>query len=143
MSILGEAACAYGPDYPRPGWAEQAPALWEDVLAPTIARALDAAGVAAGVVRALGVADSRLWAEIRADCSGLPVEIPVTADTSPVGAAVCAAVAGGVQDDLAACAGLVGAVAETIDPDPANRTAYDDAYGAYGRLFNSLGPMFR
>ncbi len=65
MSILGGASSAYGPDYPRPGWAEQAPALWEDVLAPT------------------------------------------------------------------------------IEHDPANRTAYDDAYGAYGRLFNSLGPMFR
>ncbi len=34
-------------------------------------------------------------------------------------------------------------LAPTIDPERANRTAYDDAYGAYGRLFNSLGPMFR
>ena len=104
---------------------------------------LEEMGAELDAIRLLGGgAGSLLWAKIRADCSGLPVEIPRTADTSPVGAAVCAAVAGGVQENLAACAGLVGAVAETIDPNLANRTAYDDAYGAYRRLFNSLGPMF-
>ena len=30
----------------------------------------------------------------------------------------------------------------TVEPDPAARAAYDDAYGAYRRLFNSLRPMF-
>ncbi len=89
-----------------------------------------------------GGARSRIWAHIRADCSGLPVEVPVVRDTSPVGAAMCAAVAGGLHDDLVACAGRVGAVAETIEPDTAARGAYDDAYAAYRRLFDSLKPMF-
>ena len=74
--------------------------------------------------------------------TGDPVEVPLVTDTSPVGAAVCAALAGGVQEDLAACAKLIGTVAKTIDPNPVHRAAYDDAYGAYRRLFNSLGPMF-
>ena len=89
-----------------------------------------------------GGARSGIWARIRADCTGLPAEIPVERDTSPIGAAICAAVAGGVHDDLAECARLVGAVAETIEPDPALRAAYDDAHGAYRRLFDSLRPMF-
>jgi xylulokinase len=89
-----------------------------------------------------GGARSRVWAGIRADCTGLPAEIPVLRDTSPVGAAMCAAVAAGLQDDLVGCAGLVGAIAETIEPDPARRAAYDDAYGAHHRLFDSLRPMF-
>lgn len=104
---------------------------------------LEEMGAELEAIRLLGGgAGSRLWAKIRADCSGLPVELPVVAHTSAVGAAVCAAVAGGVRDDLAACAELVGAVAETIEPDPTNRAAYDEAYGSYRRLFDSLGPMF-
>ena len=89
-----------------------------------------------------GGARSRVWARIRADCTGLPAEIPVLRDTSAVGAAMCAAVAGGLHGDLVGCAALVGAIAETVAPDPARRAAYDDAYGTYHRLFDSLRPMF-
>ena len=72
MSILGEAAAAYRPDYPQAGWAEQSPALWEDALAPTIARALDAAGVAAEAVGALGIA-GQLDGCIPTDADGNPL----------------------------------------------------------------------
>jgi sugar (pentulose or hexulose) kinase len=89
-----------------------------------------------------GGARSRIWAQIRADCTGLPVELPSVTDTSPLGAAICAAVAGGIQPDILSCAALVGGEAETVEPDPAARAAYDDAYGAYRRLFDSLQPMF-
>jgi xylulokinase len=40
LRVLGRGAAAYEPDYPRPGWAEQAPELWEAALAPAIGRAL-------------------------------------------------------------------------------------------------------
>jgi len=89
-----------------------------------------------------GGARSRLWARIRADCTGLPVQVPKERDTSPLGAAICAAVAGGLQPDIATCAGLVEAIAETVEPDPATRAAYDDAYLAYHKLFESLCPLF-
>ena len=90
-----------------------------------------------------GGAKSRLWAHIRADCTGLPAQVPALTDTSAMGAAICAAVAGGLQPDLKHCARLVGGIAETIEPDGAARAAYDEAYGAYRRLFESLRPMFR
>lgn len=100
-------------------------------------------GVAADELLLLGGgAKSRLWAQIRADCTGLPAQIPVVCDTSPVGAAICAAVAGGLQPDLLGCAGLVGEIAETVPPRPAARPTYDEAYAAYRRLFDSLRPMF-
>ena len=51
----GQAAVAYRPSYPRPGWAEQDCRLWEQALGPAIARALDAAGCAPDAVRALGI----------------------------------------------------------------------------------------
>jgi len=40
LRVHGEAAMAYRPNFPRNGWAEQDPRLWEHALGPTIARAL-------------------------------------------------------------------------------------------------------
>jgi len=52
---LGEASVAYAPRYPRPGWAEQPAEVWEQALAPAIGDALEAAGVEASRVSALGI----------------------------------------------------------------------------------------
>jgi xylulokinase len=55
MCVCGEAAASYRPNFPRPGWAEQDPALWERALAATIADALRQAGAAPAQVQALGI----------------------------------------------------------------------------------------
>ncbi len=89
-----------------------------------------------------GGARRRVWAQIRADCTGLPVQRPALTDTSPLGAAICAAVAGGLHADIPSCALRVGGDVETVEPDAAVRSAYDDAHGAYALLFDSLRPMF-
>ena len=142
--VASARACFYGLT-PAHGVGHMARAVLEGCAFAMrdVAARLDEMGAGLEVIRLLGGgAGSRLWAQIRADCSALPVELPVIADASPVGAAILAAVAGGVQDDLAACARLVGAVAETIAPNPANRAAYDEAHRAYRKLFSSLEPMF-
>lgn len=56
LEVLGKAAVAYAPAFPKPGWAEQDPMLWEEALRPAIAGALAEAGAAASDVKALGVA---------------------------------------------------------------------------------------
>ncbi len=56
LGLLGKATVGYEPHYPRPGWAEQSPELWEDALGRAIATALAAADVAPAEVRALGIA---------------------------------------------------------------------------------------
>ncbi|MGH6947302.1 MAG: xylulokinase [Kiloniellales bacterium] len=56
MAVSGEASVAYRPDFPRPGWAEQHPALWIDALKPAIGAALEAAGLEPADVGALGIA---------------------------------------------------------------------------------------
>ncbi len=104
---------------------------------------LIALGVTVQGLLLLGGARSRVWAQIRADCTGLPVQRLALTDTSPLGAAICAAVAGGLQTDIPSCAARVGGDVETVAPDPAARVAYDDAYGAYALLFDSLRPMFQ
>jgi xylulokinase len=55
LRVRGEAATSYRAQFPRPGWAEQDPALWERALGPTIARALGEAGAAPAEIEALGV----------------------------------------------------------------------------------------
>jgi len=89
-----------------------------------------------------GGAKSRTWAKIRADMTGLPVEVPNITDTAPIGSAMLAVVAAGIQPDLLSAAKLVGDVSKTIMPDREAKPAYDEAYGNYRKLFNSLRPLF-
>jgi xylulokinase len=89
-----------------------------------------------------GGARSRLWAQMRADIMGLPALVPQQVDTSPVGAAMLAAVAAGLVADLRAAGGLVQEPVAPLAPEAANREAYDRAYARYRRLFDSLKPMF-
>lgn len=89
-----------------------------------------------------GGAKSRLWAKIRADMTGLPVEVPDITDTAPIGSAILAAVAAGVQPDLLSAVKCVDSTSEMIMPNSDLKPAYDEAYGNYRRLFNSLQPMF-
>jgi sugar (pentulose or hexulose) kinase len=63
-------------------------------------------------------------------------------DTSPLGAAVLASVAAGLQPDLLEAARRVATEAMVVEPDVACRPSYDDAYGRYRKLFESLRPMF-
>lgn len=96
-----------------------------------------------------GGARSRLWARIRADVSGIPVVVPSRLDTSSMGAAMLASVAANIQPNLESCVMLLDA-SETGDtgkmvmnPDPADSNVYNGVYIAYGRLFESLRPMFK
>ena len=68
LRLRGSAARAYAPSFPRPGWAEQDPALWEAALAPAIAEALAAAEVTPDAITALGVAGQ--WQERQPAASG-------------------------------------------------------------------------
>ncbi len=89
-----------------------------------------------------GGARSRLWAQMRADIMGLPALVPHRVDTSPIGAAMLAGVAAGLVENLRTAAELVQELVAPLAPVPANRDAYEDAYGRYRRLFGSLKPMF-
>ena len=142
--VASARGCFYGLT-PAHGAAHLARAALEGcafAMRDVVAR-LQNMGVATEALLLLGGgAKSRIWAQIRADCTGLPAEVPALTDTSPVGAAMCAAVAGDLHDSLLDCAALVGEIVATVTPDPDRRAAYDDAYDAYHRLFDSLRPLF-
>jgi len=90
-----------------------------------------------------GGANSGLWAQIRADVTGLPVEIPRYLDTSPIGAAVLAGVAIGQWPDISTASSLVGEVTHRKESRPDRKAAYDAAHGRYRELFDCLRPLFR
>lgn len=99
--------------------------------------------VAVEAIRVLGGgAKSRVWAQIRADMTGLPVEIPDVTDTAPIGSGLLAAVAVGIEPDIAKAAEMVGGIADIVGPNSDTKPAYDEAYGTYRNLFDALRPMF-
>jgi xylulokinase len=104
---------------------------------------LGAMGVRTQRVRLLGGgARSDLWARIRADVTGLPVERLGQDDSSAIGAGMLAAVAAGKSASLAECAGMLGEAVTVAEPGAAG-AAYDTAHARYRALFQALKPMFR
>ena len=104
---------------------------------------LRAMGLAINTITLLGGgARSAIWAQIRADATGLPVLVPHETDSSAVGAAMLAGVAAGHFAGLREVAGLVGQGADRFEPAAERAAAYDAAHAAYLRLFRSLKPMF-
>jgi xylulokinase len=100
-------------------------------------------GVPAGHILLMGgAARDPTWARIRADSSGLPVLLAAEPDSAPIGAAMLASVAAGLQPDLRACAAGLAGSRERLEPDPRNREAYERAYRDYRLLFECLRPMF-
>jgi ribulose kinase len=81
--------------------------------------------------------------QMRVDVLGLPGRIAARGDSSAVGAAMLAGVAGGVLPDLQAAARLVQAEpAALLEPDPQASEAYATAYARYRQLFQCLRPIF-
>jgi len=99
----------------------------------------DAMGLGGEEIRVVGGgARSRLWLQIKADVTGRPVRV-VQGETTSAGAAMLAGVATGFFADLPeAAARMVRIDEEPVLPQPHTRDAYDDAYGAYRRLFDGV-----
>jgi len=100
-----------------------------------VAERLGAMGLAGDRVLLLGGGSrSAIWSQIRADALGLPHDVAASADTCPIGAAMIAAVAAGLQPDLAAAAALAPSPRASFAP----ATSLDEPYGRYVRLVEQL-----
>jgi xylulokinase len=142
--VPGARGCFYGmtPSHGRAHWAR---ALLEGCAFAMrdVTDRLAQMGVATDSLLLLGGgARSRIWGQIRADLTGLPVQWPREIDSSPIGAAMLAAVAAGRIADLRQAAALVSGKRETLQPVPGRKAVYDDAYARYRRLFAALKPLY-
>ncbi len=89
-----------------------------------------------------GGSRSQIWAQIRADLTGLPAAIPRHRDGSPLGAVLLAALATGQIKDLSEAAEAINPIDRLVEPDPAKKASYDAAYARYRRLADALRPLF-
>jgi xylulokinase len=100
----------------------------------------DAMGLGSEELRVVGGgARSPLWLQIKADVTGRPVR-PVRGDhATSAGAAMLAGVAAGWFADLdEAAARTVRLANEPVYPNAATAEVYEEAYGAYRRLFDGV-----
>jgi xylulokinase len=142
--IAGARGCFYGltPSH-GPGHLARAVLEGNAFGLKDVVMALKAMNVAADRLRLLGGgARSDLWAQIRADVTGLPAERARLADASAVGAAILGAVAAGILRDLGSAAGLLSAAGPAIEPDARRNRLYGEVHARYRRLFDSLKPMY-
>jgi xylulokinase len=90
-----------------------------------------------------GGAKGPLWRQIKADVTGLPVRIPTSVETTATGAAILAAVAAGLHDDVASAVdAFVAFRPDAHEPDPERAGVYEEAYRRYRDVYFALRPVF-
>jgi xylulokinase len=90
-----------------------------------------------------GGAKGRLWRHIKADVAGLPVRVPENPETTATGAAMLAAVGGGLQPSVAEAAeAFVRYEPAEVEPDPEVQEIYEEAYRLYRDVYFALKPVF-
>jgi xylulokinase len=89
-----------------------------------------------------GGAKSRLWNQIKADVTGLPVAVPYATETTALGAALLALVGSGAHHNLAEACQQVVHIREHFEPQPEARAIYAEMYALYRQTYFALQPAF-
>jgi xylulokinase len=104
---------------------------------------MQAAGIELRELRVVGGgAKSRLWNQIKADVTGLQVNVPEITETTALGAAFLALVGLGAYATLAEVSEHVVKIRERIDPDPVAASIYTESYRRYRQTYFALLPVF-
>lgn len=87
---------------------------------------------------------SALWSQILADVLDLPLYRTETKEQAALGAILCTQVACGEYADLfEACSMVVRFSPDCVEPDPKNRSVYDDGYEIYRRAYENNEALFQ
>ncbi len=90
-----------------------------------------------------GGAKGRLWRQIKADVTGLPVRVPENVETTATGAAMLAAAGAGLHPSVGDAARVfVRYEPGEIEPEPGAQEVYERAYGLYRDVYFALKPVF-
>lgn len=89
-----------------------------------------------------GAARSPEWAQIFADICQRPVEVVEAAEVGALGAAICAAVAGGLHPDLTTAIAAMSRIGRTYTPNLNHADFYDDRYREFLRLDRGMVELF-
>ena len=104
---------------------------------------MQAAGIELRELRVVGGgAKSRLWNQIKADVTGLQVNVPEITETTALGAAFLALIGVGAYATLSEASEHIVKIRECIDPNPAAQPAYTEAYERYRQTYFTLLPVY-
>ena len=103
---------------------------------------LRAIGLDSREIRVMGGgARSRLWNQIKADVTGLPVAVPQITETTALGAALLALVGIQAYGSLVEASQAIVKIVERLEPTPVAQALYAEQYARYRQLYFSLfGP---
>ena len=88
-----------------------------------------------------GTARTDTWNQIKADVLVLPVAVPEIRESSLLGAAILAATGIGWRPDVPSGIREMVRIDHRLEPNPANRAAYDAAFEAYVALWPAIAPI--
>jgi L-xylulokinase len=88
-----------------------------------------------------GPARSRVWMQMVADVSELPVEVMDIKESGCLGASMAAAVGAGRHASFAEAMAAMCPVGTLVEPDPAAAPRYREKYAAYRRLAGALNAL--
>jgi xylulokinase len=88
-----------------------------------------------------GGARSDVWCQIRADALGFALRRTAVPDAAALGAAILAGLGSGTMGSLAEAVRQLVTFDRTFEPDPAKRGYYDDKFGHYRALYDTLRPF--
>ncbi|OGO20318.1 MAG: xylulokinase [Chloroflexi bacterium RBG_16_48_8] len=89
-----------------------------------------------------GGAKSRLWCQIKADVTGIPVFVPEITETTALGSAMLAMVGVGEYSSLLEVSEHVVRIAGHFEPRLFNQEIYHEYYSLYRQLYTALEPIF-
>jgi xylulokinase len=94
------------------------------------------------VLRAIGGgARSKLWLQLKADVSGIPVVTPRITEAAAFGAAILAGVGAGVWPSAADAADRFLELTETFVPEPARHAEYTRLYELCREGYPAIAPI--
>jgi xylulokinase len=104
---------------------------------------MQAAGIELRELRVVGGgAKSRLWNQIKADVTGLQVNVPEITETTALGAAFLALVGVGAYTTLSEASEQIVKIRECIEPNPLTQSSYTESYERYRQTYFALLPLF-
>jgi len=89
-----------------------------------------------------GGAKSQLWNQIKANVTGLQVNVPEITETTALGAAFLALVGIGAYGTLTEVSEHIVKIREHIEPDLASSSVYTEAYEQYRQTYFAMLPVF-
>jgi FGGY-family pentulose kinase len=98
----------------------------------------DAGIVINQLVAAGGATNSRLWTQMHADVTGLPVTLTTTPDAANLGACMLAAVGAGLFDSIEDAGNAMVQTGETFEPDQAAHEEYQFYVDAYADTYPQM-----